>query len=131
MSAKNRPTTAGSVSLALETPPIEQDQETPPAIETAISEDLPEPPPPCSRCGEPREGKATWCKDCRAKYQREYVAQAAQMAANRGFEIGVKTFRAMMALEFARRGKIHFTGAEVCFAIENAPRPGWPIEPKP
>jgi len=109
MSAKRTTPTPGSVSVEPDTQPVN-------------GHELPK----CAKCGGPREGKATWCRDCRAKYQREYTAQAAQIAANRGFEVGVRTFRLMMAMEFARRGKIHFSGAEVAFAIEHAPRPSWP-----
>lgn len=116
---KSAATSPGSVAAApaLITPPV---PEVPPT-ETAA-------PVSCCKCGAEMEKDARprYCKECRSNYQRDYNALQSQMAANKGYEMGVKTFRAMMAAEFARHGKVAFSGSEVAAAIEHAPRPPWP-----
>ncbi len=86
-------------------------------------EALPEKLRPCVKCGLPGW---PYCKEHRASYQRDYMAQRMQMEANRGFAKGVEQMRLMLVAEFARLGKVHLSGKEVAFAIHNAPAPSWP-----
>lgn len=116
MSAKTKTPTAPSV-------PVVDFDTTPPAEAEPTGE-----PRPCSKCGLPGY---PYCKACRANYQRDYVANREQMAGNYGFAKGVKTFREMIAAEFARLSKVGFVGAEIAHAIMNAPTPLWPADPKP
>ncbi len=119
MSAKRSTTTTASSAPGQVEPPADVPADEPaPTVE----------PRPCLKCGSPGY---PYCKAHRASYQREYVAQREQMAGNRGFAMGVKTFREMMAAEFSRLGKVQFIGAEIAHAILNAPIPLWPVEPKP
>jgi hypothetical protein len=79
----------------------------------------------CTRtgCGNPRAGTKPWCLEHLAGYQREYWAMKAKREAVRNFNQGVDIARRMLAWEFARHGRRAFTGAEIVYAIENAPRP--------
>lgn len=79
----------------------------------------------CTRidCGNPRAGTKSWCREHLSAYQLEWEAGRERRAAEKGFSQGVDIARRMLAWEFARHGRRAFTGAEIVFAIENAPRP--------
>jgi hypothetical protein len=78
---------------------------------------------PCVKCGAPGY---PYCKEHRASYQRDYVAQRMQMEANRGYAKGIEQMRLTLAAEFARLGNANLSGKEIAFAIMNAPSPYWP-----
>jgi len=74
-------------------------------------------------CGKPRAGTRAFCKEHLAEYHRTYEAGRELRAAQKGFAQGVDITRRMLAWEFARHGNRSFSGKEIAFAIENAPRP--------
>lgn len=134
MSRNRVATPASSVSVAqldAEVIPAENGLDTPPL---AVLEPLSEPDPPadavrpCVKCGQPGY---PYCKEHRASYQRDYVAQRLQMEANRGFAKGVESMRLMLAAEFGRLSKAVLSGKEIAFAITQAPAPLWPHPAKP
>lgn len=61
----------------------------------------------CSRCESPLDttGSPKWCKACRAKNQREYMALRKEMAESRGFAAGVSAMREAVVREFDRLGR--------------------------
>lgn len=81
--------------------------------------------PICTRidCGKPRSGMKPWCKVHLAEYQRDYEAGKEKRAALKGFNQGVDITRRSLSWEFAQHGRRAFTGTEIAFAIEHAPRP--------
>lgn len=96
-----------------------------PAIEPEPEVDPTPAGPICSRCTEPLDttGSPTWCKACRAKYQREYKALRAEMTESRGFAAGVSAMRAYLAEQFAKLGAGGFTGSEVASLIRQSQGP--------
>lgn len=81
--------------------------------------------PLCSRCTEPLDttGSPTWCKSCRANYQREYKALRAEMTESRGYAAGVSAMRAYLAAQFAKLGSGGFTASEVAALIRQSQGP--------
>ena len=82
----------------------------------------------CSKCGiHPRangkESTNPWCKDCLAKYQKEYKEMIAARLSATAFNAGVEALRKTLVAEFSRLGRVHFSGAEVAFSIIHTPRP--------
>lgn len=86
----------------------------------------------CSKCGvNPRaNGNSTnpWCKDCLARYQKEYKDMIAQRLSATAFNAGAEAMRTMLVREFERIGKAVLSGREVAFAIHNSPRPPLVLE---
>lgn len=86
----------------------------------------------CSKCGKnPRaepNGTNPWCKECRAKYQREYQETKKEMAKGKGFAAGVAAMKECLAEEFDRLGSGMFSGYEVGYLIRQAPGPAMPAD---
>lgn len=83
-------------------------------------------PNQCTRdgCTNEKTSNKPWCLKCLAEYNRDYRGTVMDMAERRGFAKGRETMRSMLAAEFDRLARATFTGAEVAFAIRNAPAPG-------
>lgn len=83
----------------------------------------------CSKCGErPRADQAgsnPWCLECRAEYQREYVAKMKKQTAEQSFARGVAATKRIFITEFMRLGIGQFSGFEVATLINRAPGPGF------
>ena len=81
----------------------------------------------CSKCNErPRydeSGSNPWCKECRAAYQKEYVAGLHKQNAQQSFARGVKAMREFVASEFDRLGLGQFNGMEAAEYIRGATAP--------
>jgi hypothetical protein len=81
----------------------------------------------CSKCGEnPRadsDSNNPWCKQCRAKYAKEYQENRLQQATAKGFAAGVDAAVQSLAAEFGLHGGAHVTCSEVAQVIQAAPRP--------
>jgi threonine synthase len=80
----------------------------------------------CSKCGKPGEVAVSprWCRDCRAKYQREYERTKKEMQETRGYAAGVSAMRAHLVKIFSEiRGGGSFTAQEVAYYIQQAKGP--------
>ena len=68
----------------------------------------------------------SWCKKCKADYQRGYEETKINMLEGKGFQLGVTAMRKMLADEFNRlpAGGI-LTCAEVAHAILFSPGPAY------
>lgn len=81
----------------------------------------------CSKCGERPRADATstnpWCLECKAEYQREYVAKLKKQNAEQAFARGVAGMKKVLAAEFDRLGSGSFDGYEIAALIRNAPGP--------
>lgn len=79
----------------------------------------------CSKCSSDldTQGYPKWCKGCRAKYQKEYVAVKATMETEQAYVRGIETMREHLAGEFAKHPRVTFSGVEVAGWITRAPRP--------
>ncbi len=63
------------------------------------------------------------CHEHLAEYQKKYRGTVMDMAERKGFAKGREAMRKMLVAEFSRLSKCHLSGAEVAFAIQNAPAP--------
>ena len=69
----------------------------------------------CSRiengkgCANKAAGTHRWCKDCKARYQKEYAALRVKMA----YSEGASAMRAAIVLQFANLGMMPIAGIEV------------------
>lgn len=81
----------------------------------------------CSKCAKkPRadqNNRNPWCSDCRAEYQRGYVANLKKQTAEQSFARGVSQTKRIFANEFNRLGGGSFTGIEIASLIMQAPGP--------
>src|SRR6266852_6275121 len=85
----------------------------------------------CSKCGSnPRangkESTNPWCKDCLAKYQKEYKEMLVKRNSEQAFARGVAAMRKLLMVEFERLGSGAFTGYEISVMIGNVDRPTSP-----
>lgn len=87
----------------------------------------------CSKCGEkPRaynDSSNPWCKDCLAKYQREYTDMMKRRTSEQAFNRGVAALRSYLVTEFERLASGTFSGYEIAELIANAPRPIQVVDP--
>jgi hypothetical protein len=56
------------------------------------------------------------------------MAMIAKRTTEQAFNRGAEAMRKTLAMEFARYGRVMMSGAEIAFAINNAPRPVQIIE---
>ena len=79
----------------------------------------------CSRCPNTLDttGYPRWCKDCRAKYQKEYHRIKEAMAEGKGFAGGAAAMKDVLATEFDRLGSGTFPGYEIANLIRGCPIP--------
>lgn len=80
----------------------------------------------CSKCEKPLDtsGFPHWCKACRAKNQREYMALRKEMAETRGFAAGVSAMREYVAANFEVYNFPQvFTGVEIARIVRTCADP--------
>ncbi len=86
----------------------------------------------CSKCGvnpQAGSGKDKWCKDCRAKYQRDYQGTKEGRAEAKGFHRGVRAMRAHLADRFeAVQGNGSFSCPEIADIIRVSDAPEFEAE---
>lgn len=85
----------------------------------------------CSRCEKTLDttGYPKWCKSCRAKNQREYVALKKQMAETRGYSAGVSAMREYLAGAFDGYGPVQsFGGPDIARIIRRVTGPALPVD---
>lgn len=82
--------------------------------------------PICSRCEGPRdtEGYPKWCKECRAKYRREFRDTEKEMRESRGFAAGCTAMRNAIAIRFQGYGSAIFSGVEAGHIAMKTTSPG-------
>ena len=68
-------------------------------------------------------GTPKWCKECRARYQREYRILNMSRAEASGFVKGREAMREMVAQEFGQLGAATFSGDEIAALVERMPGP--------
>jgi hypothetical protein len=84
----------------------------------------------CSKCKEQPAGTQVWCKSCRAKYQREYREQEAEMLGARNWIAGANAIRAAMATQLDRAGNAVYQGNSIARWIREFEVPEYPKVPK-
>ncbi len=80
----------------------------------------------CSQCKTndlDTTGLPKWCRECRARYQRERTVLRADMKENMGFAKGVRAMRELLAEEFLKLPNGYFSGTEIAGLIMRAPGP--------
>lgn len=82
--------------------------------------------PLCAKCQTNEATSQTWCKACRAKYQREYEDTKEDKAFRRGFQAGVEAQRT----DYVDRwlwfpGDALVSCADVAKNLNEAPRPSY------
>lgn len=71
-------------------------------------------------------GSPAWCKECRAKYQRQYKALQKQMSESRGFCAGVSAAKDLIASEFERHRGVMFSGRDAAHMVRVCKGPELP-----
>lgn len=66
---------------------------------------------------------ANWCKNCRARYQKEWQATRKEMSEARAFHRGAEAMRGLLADGFAELGYSNFSGYEIADTIRQAMGP--------
>ena len=77
----------------------------------------------CSKCGKAldADGSPSWCKSCRAKYQREYQIRRHEQSKRNGYAAGAAAMKTAIAERFRLYGNAHFSGIEAAAMITKAP----------
>lgn len=90
----------------------------------------------CARngCTNPASGNQTWCKECRAKYQREYANTRDAMTYSRGFltgfSEGAQAQRQQFLIELSRFPAIaEVSLMEVTDYLTRCPKPVYTAKP--
>lgn len=83
-------------------------------------------PNACTRCEGPRDtvGYPKWCKECRAKYKREFRATEKEMRESRGFAAGCTAMKHAIAVRFQTFGSAQFSGIEAAHIAMKTGHPG-------
>ena len=85
--------------------------------------------PVCTQCKtNPRadvraDATNLWCKECRARYQREYSILKMDRKERQGFVKGREAMREMIVREFDRLGSGMFSAVEVAHLVLQMPGP--------
>src|SRR6266566_1260146 len=70
-----------------------------------------------------RKGEPKWCKECWARYQREYRVLHPEMARAKGFALGADAMRREISAHFQQFPFAHFAGREISQIISTIPAP--------
>lgn len=68
-------------------------------------------------------GMPKWCRECRARYQREYQILKMSRAETKGFVAGREAMRRMVVAEFEKLGSGSFEAIEVAILVQQMPGP--------
>lgn len=82
----------------------------------------------CSKCKEkpPVDGQ-TYCRECRAKYQKEYEASQAEMLAGKYFQDGANAIRFGLRDAFTKQPMEMVRSIDVARFIHEFPAPQRPV----
>lgn len=80
----------------------------------------------CAKCGQKSATSQTWCKDCRAKYQREWRDREAEMIGARNWQAGANALRKAMTAQLLRAPGALFSAASVVEWIQGFAVPEFP-----
>ena len=94
----------------------------------------PKPAEKCSQCKVnpvERSGYPKWCKECHARYQREYQLLRGERGEAKGFARGVEAMRQAASAHFGRFRNAHFSGYECAKILATMPAPRYAEEAAP